>query len=91
VIPSKAKERKRLEAEPAEEVGAPEPVEIPGISKAPSEKPRQKHIRFAEDILAGALKAKVPDKAKTEAKGKKKGKVLKYKKQDEHFMDDESE
>jgi len=91
VIPSKAKGRKRLEAEPAEEVGAPEPVEIPGISKPPSEKPRQKHIRFAEDILAGASKAEVPDKAKTEAKGKKKGKVLKYKKQDEHFMDDESE
>jgi N utilization substance protein A len=91
VIPSKAKGRKRLEAEPAEEVGAPEPVEIPGISKAPAEKPRQKHIRFAEDILAGASKAKVPDKAKNEAKGKKKGKVLKYKKQDEHFMDDESE
>ena len=91
VIPSKAKGRKRLEAEPAEEVGAPEPVEIPGVSKAPAEKPRQKHIRFAEDILAGASKAKVPDKAKNEAKGKKKGKVLKYKKQDEHFMDDESE
>ncbi len=91
VIPSKAKGRKRLEAEPAKEVGAPEPVEIPGISKAPAEKPRQKHIRFAEDILAGASKAKVPDKAKNEAKGKKKGKVLKYKKQDEHFIDDESE
>ncbi len=91
VIPSKAKGRKRLEAEPAEEVGAPEPVEIPGIAKAPAEKPRQKHIRFAEDILAGASKAKVPDKAKNEAKGKKKGKVLKYKKQDEHFIDDESE
>jgi N utilization substance protein A len=80
-----------LEEAPAEEIGVAEPVEIPGISKAPSEKPRQKHIRFAEDILAGASKAKVPDKAKTEAKGKKKGKVLKYKKQDEHFMDDESE
>jgi len=91
VIPSKAKARKRLEAEPTEEVGAPEPVEIPGVSEAPSEKPKEKHIRFAEDILAGALKAKVPDKAKNEAKGKKKGKVLKYKKQDEHFMDDESE
>ena len=91
VIPSKAKERKRLEAEPAEEVGAPEPVEIPGIPEPPAEKPKEKHIRFAEDILAGPLKAKVPDKAKTEAKGKRKGKVLKYKKQDEHFMDDESE
>lgn len=91
VIPSRAKGRKRLEAEPAEEVGAPEPIEIPGISKAPAEKPRQKHIRFAEDILSGASKAKVPDKAKNEAKGKKKGKVLKYKKQDEHFIDDESE
>ncbi len=91
VIPSEAKERKRREAEPAEAIGAAEPVEIPSIPEAPSEKPEEKHIRFAEDILAEALKAKVPDKTKNETKGKKKGKVLKYKKQDEHLMDDESE
>jgi len=83
--------REPLEEAPAEEIGVAGPVEIPGISEAPSEKPREKHIRFAEDILVRALKAKVPDKTKSEAKGKKKGKVLKYKKQDEHLMDDESE
>jgi N utilization substance protein A len=91
VVPSEAKRRKRLKAEPAEEVGPAEPVEIPGVSEAPSEKPKEKHIRFAEDILVEALKAKVPDKMKTEPKGKRKGKVLKYKKEDEHFIDDESE
>ncbi|HXZ30398.1 MAG TPA: transcription termination factor NusA [Dehalococcoidia bacterium] len=77
--------------EPLEETGVAEPVEIPGISEAPSEKPEEKQIRFAEDILAGALKAKAPAKAKDETKGKRKGKVLKYKKQDEHLADDESE
>lgn len=100
VIPSEPKKRKRLKAEPAEEIGATEPVEeigaaepveIPVIAEAPSKKPEEKHIRFAEDILVKALKAKVPDKMKSETKGKRKGKVLKYKKQDEHFIDDESE
>jgi N utilization substance protein A len=90
-IPSEAKERKRHKAEPAEEVGAAEPVEIPAVSEAPSEKPKEKHIRFAEDILVEALKAKVPDKTKNETKSKRKGKVLKYKKQEERLMDDESE
>jgi len=83
--------REPVEEAPAEEIGVAEPVDIPGIPEAPPEKPKEKHIRFAEDILAGALKVKAPDKAKSEAKGKKKGKVLKYKKQDEHLMDDESE
>jgi len=82
--------RESLEEVPTEEIGVAEPVEIPGIPEAPSEKPEEKQIRFAEDILVQALKAKVPDKAKGETKGKKKGKVLKYKKQDEHFVDDES-
>jgi N utilization substance protein A len=90
-IPSEAKGRKRLKAEPAEEIVAEEPVEILPVSEAPSEKPEEKHIRFAEDIVVEALKAKVPDKMKNEAKAKRKGKVPKYKKQDEHFMDDESE
>jgi transcription antitermination factor NusA-like protein len=91
VIPSEAKGRKRREAEPAEAIGDAEPVEIPRISEAPSEKPEEKHIRFAEDILVKALKAKVTDKTKNETKGRRKGKVLKYKKQDEHLIDDESE
>lgn len=83
--------REPVEEVSAEEIGAAEPVEIPAIQEAPSEKPEEKHIRFAEDILVQALKAKAPDKAKSEAKGKKKGKVLKHKKQDEHLMDDEGE
>ncbi|MFC1927616.1 hypothetical protein ACFLW7_03470 [Chloroflexota bacterium] len=52
---------------------------------------QEKQIRFAEDILVRALKAKAPDKPKKETKGKRKGKVLKYKKEDEHLVDDESE
>jgi len=91
VISPKIKERKPREAEPAEDIGAEEPVEIPSISEAPSEKPEKKQIRFAEDILAKALKAKIPDKIKSEIKGKRKGKVIKYKKKDEHLIDDESE
>jgi len=83
--------REPVEEVPAEEISVPEPVEIPELSEAPSEKPKEKHIRFAEDILAEAAKAKVPDKMRNETKGKRKGKVLKYKKQDEHLMDDESE
>jgi len=99
-IPSEAKKRKRLKTVPveeiagteaAEEIVGAEPVEVPGVSEAPTEKPKEKHIRFAEDILAGASKAKVPDKTKSETKGKRKGKVLKYKKQDERLIDDESE
>ena len=68
-----------------------ESVELPSISEAPSEKPEEKQIRFAEDILVRALKAKIPDKVKSEVKGKRKGKVIKYKKKDDHFVDDESE
>ena len=91
VVSPKIKRRKPLEAEPTEEIGEEEPVEIPSIPEAPSEKPEEKHIRFAEDILVEALKAKIPDKTKNETKGKRKGKVIKYKKQDEHFIDDENE
>ncbi|MDH4068140.1 MAG: transcription termination factor NusA, partial [Dehalococcoidia bacterium] len=83
--------RESLEEATGEEIGVAEPVEIPDIPEAPSVKPEEKHIRFAEDILAGASKAKVPDRMKRETKGKRKGKVLKYKKQDEHLIDDESE
>jgi N utilization substance protein A len=89
-ISPEAKKRKPPEAEPSEELEEEESVEIPGIPEARPEKPEEKQIRFAEDILVKALKAKVPDKTKGETKGKRKGKVLKYKKQDEHFTDDES-
>ena len=91
VVSPKIKRKKPPEAEPTEEIGEEEPVEIPSIPEAPSEKPEEKQIRFAEDILVEALKAKIPDKTKTETKGKRKGKVIKYKKQDEHFIDDENE
>jgi transcription termination/antitermination protein NusA len=84
-------EREPLEAEPAEEIGVEESVEFPSISEASPEKPEKKQIRFAEDILVGAVKAEIPDKVKSEVKGKRKGKVIKYKKKDDHFVDDESE
>jgi N utilization substance protein A len=84
-------EEEPLKVEPAEEIAAEESVEIPSSSEAPPEKLEEKQIRFAEDILVKALKAQMPDKAKTEAKGKRKGKVIKHKKQDEDFIGDESE
>jgi N utilization substance protein A len=87
----KTKKSKQPEAAPAEEIEAEEPVEIPVIPEAPSEEPEEKHIRFAEDILVRASKAKAPDKTKNETKGKRKGKVLKYREQDEHLIDDTSE
>jgi N utilization substance protein A len=84
-------EEEPLEAELAEEIGVEESVEFPIIPEAPPEKPEEKHIRFAEDILVKALKAERPDKEKNGVKGKRKGKVIKYKKQDDHFVDDEIE
>ena len=90
-VAPRVRKKELLEAGPAEEIGAQESVEIPSISEAPPEKPEEKQIRFAEDILVKALKAQMPDKAKTEPKGKKKGKVIKYKKQDEDLIDDGSE
>lgn len=80
-----------LEAELAEEIGVEESVEFPSIPEAPPEKPEEKQIRFAEDILVRAVKAEIPDKGKIGVKGKRKGKVIKYKKQDDHFVDDEIE
>lgn len=80
-----------VEEIPAEEVVVSEEVGIPAISEAPPEKTEERQIRFAEDILAGAAKAKVPDKIKSETKGRKKGKVLKRRRQDEVFVDSESE
>jgi N utilization substance protein A len=91
IIVPELMERKTLEARLAEEIEVGESVELPSIPESPPEKPEEKQIRFAEDILVEALKAEVPEKAKGGVKGKKKGKVTKYKKQDEHFADDESE
>ncbi len=87
VIDHAVKERKPAEAEPAEEIEEEEPVEILGIPEAPPEKPEEKQIRFAEDILGQTIKAKAPDKTKSEAKGKRKGKVIKYKEEDEPLVD----
>jgi N utilization substance protein A len=87
VIPREVKGKKPLEAEPAEEIEEEESVEIPAIPEAPPEKRKEKQIRFAEDILVQTLKVKMPDKAKSAAKGKRKGKVIKYRKEDEHFID----
>jgi N utilization substance protein A len=84
-------EREILEAEPTEKDEAEEPVELPSISEAPPERPEEKQIRFAEDILVGELKAEIPEKVKSAVKGKRKGKVTKYKKQDENLVDDENE
>lgn len=84
-------EKEPPEEELVEEIGVEESVEFPSIPEAPPEKPEEKQIRFAEDILARALKAGIPDKGKNGVKGKRKGKVIKYKKQDDHFVDDEIE
>jgi len=89
--PPKAKRGKRAAAEPAAEGEAEEPVEIPVIPEAPAEEPEEKQIRFAEDIMVRASTAKAPDKTKTETKAKRKGKVVKYREQDEPLMDDGSE
>jgi N utilization substance protein A len=91
VTSPKIKERKPLEAEPIEEIGVAELVEIPSISEAPPEKSEEKQIRFAEDILVEPSKAEIPDKVKNGVKDKRKGKVIKYKKKDDHFVDDEIE
>jgi hypothetical protein len=84
-------EAEPVEAELAEDIGVEEPVEFPVVLEAPPEKLEEKQIRFAEDILLGALKAGTPDKEKSGIKGKKKGKVVKYKKQEDHLVDDEIE
>jgi len=84
-------EREPPEAELAEEIGAEESVEFPSISEAPPEKPEEKQIRFAEDILVGGLKAEIPDKVKSGVKAKKTGKVIKNKKEDDYFVDDKGE
>ena len=87
----KAAKRKAVEAAAVEETAVEERVEIPAIPEAAPEKPEEKQIRFAEDILVEALKGKAPEKTKEGTKAKKKGKVVKYKKQDEELTDDESE
>ena len=84
-------EKEPPEEELVEEIGVEESVEFPSIPEAPPEKPEEKQIRFAEDILVRALKAGIPDKGKNGVKGKRKGKVITHKKQDDHFVDDEIE
>ena len=84
-------EAELVEAELAEDIEVEEPVEFPAVLETPSAKVADKQIRFAEDILLGALKAATPDKEKSGIKGKKKGKVVKSKKQEDHFVEDEIE
>jgi len=90
-IPPEVMEREPIEVELAEETSAEEPIELTSILEAPPEKPKEKHIRFAEDILLGTLKAEIPDKEKGRIKGKRTKKVIKYKKQEDHFIDDDVE
>jgi N utilization substance protein A len=90
-IPTEIIEEEPLEEELAEETELEKPVEFPSVSEAPPEKPEEKHIRFAEDILVRALKAEIPDKVKNGVKGKKKRKVIKRRDQDDELIDDESE
>jgi len=84
-------EEEPAEAEIAEEIGVEELFQFPSISEAPPEKPKEKQIRFAEDILRGALKAGTPEKEKGGIKGKKKGKAIRYKGQEDNLVDDEIE
>jgi len=84
-------ERKPIEEELAEDVSAEEPIELTSVLEAPHEEPKEKHIRFAEDILLSTLKAETPDKDKGRIKGKRKEKVVKYKKQEDHFIDEDLE
>ncbi len=91
VVPLDFQEDESLEAEPIEDIGTEEIVEFPVFPETPPEQPEEKHIRFAEDILMRALKTEKPDKTQDAPKGKRKGKVIKYKEQDESFIDDEIE
>jgi N utilization substance protein A len=91
VVPLDFQEDESLEAEPIEDIGTEEIVEFPVFPETPPEQPEEKHIRFAEDILMRAMKTEKPDKTPDAPKGKRKGKVIKYKEQDESFIDDEIE
>jgi N utilization substance protein A len=91
VVEAEPVEAELVEAELAEDIEVEEPVEFPAVLETPSAKVADKQIRFAEDILLGALKAATPDKEKSGIKGKKKGKVVKSKKQEDNFVEDEIE
>lgn len=79
------------EEAPIEVIIPEEPIELPAIAEAPARTSEQDQIRFAEDILLAALKSRAADKDKGGAKGRKKGKVVKYKERDDSFVDDEIE
>jgi len=91
LIPPEVMERQPIEEELAEETRVEEPIELTSMIETPPEKPKEKHIRFAEDILLGTLKADMPDKEKERIKGKRKERVVKYQKQEDHFIDDDFE
>ena len=91
VISPEIIEGESFAAELATKIEAGEAVEAPSIPEALPEKPEEKQIRFAEDILVDKLKDEIPDKVKGGVKGKRKGKVIKYKKKGNQFVDDEIE
>lgn len=78
-----------VEAEIAEEETVEEPVEFASLFEAPPETQEEKQIRFAEEILRGALKGETPTKAKSGPKAK--GKGAKHKKQADGFWGEELE
>jgi N utilization substance protein A len=90
-IPSEVVEEKPLEPEPAEEREVEEPLEVLTIPETAPEEPEIKQIRFAEDILVQKPKEETPAKPKVKgaAKGKRKGKAIKYIQKDEELVDDE--
>ena len=80
-------ESQPLEPALAEDIEAEEPIEFPSIPEAPPEKPEEKPIRFAEDILLAALTAGTTDKAKSGVKKGREGKVTKRQKEEDHIED----
>ena len=80
-------ESQPLEPALAEDIEAEEPIEFPPIPEAPPEKPEEKQIRFAEDILLRALTAGTTDKAKSGVKKRRGGKVTKRRKEEDHIED----
>lgn len=70
-----------------EEVEEEKPSEVAAVAETAT--PQEKTIRFAEDVLAEALKVQVRDKEKGKAKGK--WKEAKYRRQPEIVWDEELE
>ena len=82
---------KKVETKSPEEIEVQMPVEISSIPEVGAAEPEDKQIRFAEDILVEASKPKMTEKVKSEPKGKKKAKLVKFKEKEDIFVDDELE